>query len=51
MCFPDLPFKNEFSWSGVFGKTKDSLPYIGNIPGKPRVFMPWVLEETESPLV
>ncbi len=27
--FPGKPFRREFSWSGVFGKTKDSLPYIG----------------------
>jgi len=26
---PGLAFKKEFEWSGTFGKTKDSLPYIG----------------------
>ncbi len=37
-CFPSLPFKKEFAWSGVFGKTKDALPYIGNYPKTPNVF-------------
>jgi glycine/D-amino acid oxidase-like deaminating enzyme len=37
-CFPLLPFKKEFAWSGVFGKTKDSLPYIGNYPKTPNIF-------------
>lgn len=37
-CFPRLPFKTEFAWSGVFGRSKDSLPYIGNQPGSPRIF-------------
>jgi glycine/D-amino acid oxidase-like deaminating enzyme len=37
-CFPSLPFKKEFVWSGVFGKTKDSLPYIGNYPKTPNIF-------------
>lgn len=27
--FPKLEFKPEFSWTGVFGATKDGLPYIG----------------------
>ena len=27
--FPSIPFKTEFSWAGVFGSTKDGLPYIG----------------------
>ncbi|MBC7934773.1 MAG: FAD-binding oxidoreductase [Rhizobacter sp.] len=26
--FPDIPFKTEFSWTGVFAATKDGLPYI-----------------------
>lgn len=34
--FPTIPFKKEFSWSGVFGKTKDSLPYIGYYSKTPR---------------
>ena len=28
----------EFGWSGVFGKTKDSLSYIGNIRKAARIF-------------
>ena len=28
--FPSIPFKTEFSWTGVFGSTKDGLPYIGS---------------------
>jgi len=35
---PGLNFKTEFSWSGTFGKTKDSLPYIGPYHKTPRVF-------------
>lgn len=27
--FPKLEFKEEFSWTGTFGSTKDGLPYIG----------------------
>ena len=27
--FPSIPFKTEFSWAGIFGSTKDGLPYIG----------------------
>jgi len=27
--FPANQFKKEFAWSGTFGQTKDSLPYIG----------------------
>jgi glycine/D-amino acid oxidase-like deaminating enzyme len=27
--FPHIPFKQEFSWCGVFGNTKDGLPFIG----------------------
>jgi len=29
MIFPSIPFKTEFSWAGIFGSTKDGLPYIG----------------------
>ncbi|HEY2721518.1 MAG TPA: FAD-dependent oxidoreductase [Chitinophagaceae bacterium] len=36
--FPSIHFKQEFAWSGVFGKTKDSLPYIGPYLPTPRVF-------------
>jgi glycine/D-amino acid oxidase-like deaminating enzyme len=27
--FPSITFKTEFSWAGIFGSTKDGLPYIG----------------------
>jgi glycine/D-amino acid oxidase-like deaminating enzyme len=37
-CFPSISFKKEFAWSGVFGKTKDALPYIGKYPETSRVF-------------
>ena len=33
--FPVISYKPEFSWSGVFGSTKDGLPYIGNLKSKP----------------
>ena len=36
--FPSISFKREFGWSGVFGKTKDSLPYIGNTRKTPNTF-------------
>jgi glycine/D-amino acid oxidase-like deaminating enzyme len=35
---PGIPFKREFTWSGVFGKTKDSLPYIGSLKESPRTY-------------
>jgi glycine/D-amino acid oxidase-like deaminating enzyme len=35
---PGLSLKKEFAWSGVFGKTKDSLPYIGSYFKTPRTF-------------
>ncbi len=28
-CFPDIPFKLDYSWAGTFGETKDGLPYMG----------------------
>ena len=33
--FPAIDYKPEFSWSGIFGSTKDGLPFIGSLPGKP----------------
>jgi glycine/D-amino acid oxidase-like deaminating enzyme len=36
--FPACSIKSEFAWSGVFGKTKDSLPYIGKYFKTPRTF-------------
>jgi glycine/D-amino acid oxidase-like deaminating enzyme len=37
LFFP-LPIKKEFAWSGVFAKTKDSLPFIGSYQKTPRTF-------------
>lgn len=28
----------DYVWSGAFGETKDGLPLIGQVPGKPRLF-------------
>jgi glycine/D-amino acid oxidase-like deaminating enzyme len=36
--FPSIPFKTEFSWSGIFGSTKDGLPYIGPYKNLPNSF-------------
>jgi len=36
--FPLIPFKAEFSWAGVFGSTKDGLPYIGRYDKLPNSF-------------
>ena len=33
--FPKIPFRNDFSWAGTFGSTKDGLPYIGVHPDFP----------------
>ncbi|MEO5666569.1 MAG: FAD-binding oxidoreductase [Bdellovibrionota bacterium] len=30
--FPKIEFSTAYSWAGTFGETKDSLPYIGNLP-------------------
>jgi len=35
---PGLRFKKEFVWSGTFGKTKDSLPYIGEYKKTPNAY-------------
>jgi len=42
--FPGRKLKPEFAWSGTFGKTKDSLPYIGEFKKHRMHFMPWALE-------
>ena len=34
----NLEFKKEFVWSGTFGKTKDSLPYIGAYKKTPNTY-------------
>ena len=36
--FPSIPFKTEFSWAGIFGSTKDGLPYIGTYKKLPHSF-------------
>lgn len=36
--FPSIPFKTEFSWAGIFGSTKDGLPYIGTYKKLPNSF-------------
>ena len=36
--FPLIPFKTEFSWAGIFGSTKDGLPYIGPYKKLPNSF-------------
>lgn len=36
--FPSIPFKSEFSWSGVFGSTYDGLPFIGQHPKFPGAY-------------
>ncbi len=36
--FPSIPFKTEFSWAGIFGSTKDGLPYIGAYRKLPNSF-------------
>ena len=36
--FPSIPFKTEFSWAGIFGSTKDGLPYIGTYQKLPNSF-------------
>ncbi len=35
---PHIQFKEEFTWSGTFGKTKDSLPYIGVYKKTPNTY-------------
>jgi glycine/D-amino acid oxidase-like deaminating enzyme len=35
---PQINFKKEFAWSGTFGKTKDSLPYIGAYKKTPNTY-------------
>ncbi|MBZ9699767.1 MULTISPECIES: NAD(P)/FAD-dependent oxidoreductase [unclassified Mesorhizobium] len=35
--FPDLDTRPDFAWTGSFGTTTTGLPYIGAIPGHPRI--------------
>ncbi len=36
--FPAIEFNTEFSWAGIFGSTKDSLPYIGTFDKTPHTY-------------
>jgi len=36
--WPGTVLKTEFSWCGVFGSTKDGLPFIGEYPGLPNSY-------------
>lgn len=36
--YPEIPFETDMAWCGTFSSTKDGLPYIGNWPGKERMF-------------
>ena len=36
--FPAIDLKPEFSWTGTFGSTKDSLPYIGTYNKTPHTY-------------
>lgn len=35
---PDFDFRPDFVWAGVFGETKDGLPYIGEHPDFPGAY-------------
>jgi glycine/D-amino acid oxidase-like deaminating enzyme len=36
--FPEIPLEVEFEWSGIFGTTKDGLPFIGPYKKLPNCF-------------
>ena len=36
--FPMLPFRTDVKWAGTFATTKDGLPYIGSIAGRPGTY-------------
>ncbi|OQP56934.1 hypothetical protein A3860_10180 [Niastella vici] len=36
--FPAIHFRTDFKWAGTFGSTRDGLPYIGSLPGKPHTY-------------
>lgn len=36
--FPSIEYKPEFNWAGIFGSTKDGLPFIGSLPHKPNAY-------------
>lgn len=35
---PHIYFRTDFKWAGTFASTKDGLPYIGCLPGKPHTY-------------
>lgn len=36
--FPHLRLKIDFAWAGVFGSSKDGLPFIGTLPNRPHTY-------------
>lgn len=36
--FPAIEYKPEFCWTGIFGSTKDGLPFIGSLQNKPNAY-------------
>jgi glycine/D-amino acid oxidase-like deaminating enzyme len=36
--FPGIDFKTDFKWAGAFASTRDGLPYIGCLPGRPHTY-------------
>jgi glycine/D-amino acid oxidase-like deaminating enzyme len=36
--FPGTPLRTDISWAGIFGQTKDGLPYIGAVKGQPHTY-------------
>jgi glycine/D-amino acid oxidase-like deaminating enzyme len=36
--FPEIGLIPEFSWTGIFGSTKDALPYIGTYNKTPHTY-------------
>lgn len=38
LLIPELNFESEFTWGGVFGETKDGLPYFGAPPDMPGAY-------------
>jgi glycine/D-amino acid oxidase-like deaminating enzyme len=36
--FPEIPFMPAYSWAGTFAETKDGLPFIGQLSGRPRAY-------------
>ena len=36
--FPNLPFLPAYTWAGTFAETKDTMPYIGELPKLPHCY-------------